>query len=72
LYFLLAGFLHRIAYLKYGLALVLVFIGAKMIGEPWIHVPVDISLSVVVGILAIAVVASLLGKPHKGLVERKP
>lgn len=72
LYFLLAGVLHRIAYLKYGLALVLVFIGAKMIGEPWIHVPVDISLSVVVGILAIAVVASLLGKPHKGLAEGKP
>lgn len=65
LYFLLAGVLHRMAYLKYGLALVLVFIGAKMIVEPWVHVPVDISLSVVVGILAIAVVISLIAKPKR-------
>lgn len=71
LYFLLAGVLHRMAYLKYGLALVLMFIGGKMIAEPWVHVPVNISLAVVVGILAIAVVASLLAKPEKGLVKEK-
>ena len=60
LYFLLAGALGRLRYLTVGLALVLVFIGGKMIVEPWLHIPVHISLSVVVGILAVALVASLL------------
>jgi tellurite resistance protein TerC len=60
LYFLLAGVLDRLRYLDEGLALVLVFIGGQMIGEPWLHIPVDISLMVVGGVLLIALVASLL------------
>ena len=59
LYFLLAGVLDRLRYLDEGLAIVLVFIGGKMIGEPWAHIPVDISLVVVGGVLLIALVASL-------------
>jgi tellurite resistance protein TerC len=60
LYFLLAGVLGRIRYLTVGLSLVLVFIGGKMIAEPWLHIPVQISLVAVGGILAVAVAASLL------------
>ena len=60
LYFLLAGVLDRLRYLDEGLAIVLVFIGGKMIGEPWVHIPVDISLMVVTGVLLIALVASLV------------
>jgi len=60
LYFLLAGVLDRLRYLDEGLAIVLVFIGGKMIGEPWVHIPVDVSLLVVGGVLLIALVASLL------------
>jgi tellurite resistance protein TerC len=60
LYFLLAGALDRLRYLDEGLAIVLVFIGGKMIGEPWVHIPVDISLVVVGGVLLIALVASLV------------
>ena len=60
LYFLLAGVLGRMRYLTAGLSCVLVFIGGKMIVEPWFHVSVQISLSAVAGILLIAVVASLL------------
>jgi tellurite resistance protein TerC len=60
LYFLLAGVLDRLRYLDEGLAIVLVFIGGKMIGEPWVHIPVDISLLVVGGVLLIALVASLV------------
>jgi tellurite resistance protein TerC len=60
LYFLLAGVLGRMRYLTAGLSCVLVFIGGKMIVEPWFHVSVQISLSAVAGILLIAVAASLL------------
>jgi tellurite resistance protein TerC len=60
LYFLLAGVIDRLQYLDEGLALVLVFIGGKMIGEPWVHIPVGISLAVVAGVLMIALLASVL------------
>jgi tellurite resistance protein TerC len=60
IYFLLAGALRRLRYLTVGLSGVLVFIGAKMIAEPWIDVPVLISLGVVAGILLVALIASLL------------
>jgi tellurite resistance protein TerC len=60
LYFLLAGFLDRLRYLNEGLAFVLILIGAKMLAERWVHIPVQISLGVVAGILLISLVASLL------------
>ena len=62
LYFLLAGVLDKLAYLKVGLALVLVFVGAKMIVEPWLHISVGVSLAIVLGTLMVAVLASLLRK----------
>ncbi|HEY9421181.1 MAG TPA: TerC family protein [Thermoanaerobaculia bacterium] len=60
LYFLLAGLMHKFRYLGVGLALVLIFIGAKMLLHEWIHVPVQLSLGIVVAILAVAVVVSLI------------
>ncbi len=60
LYFLLASVLERLEYLKVGLALVLIFVGAKMIAEPWLHISVGLSLRIVVGMLVVAVVVSLL------------
>ena len=62
LYFLLAGVLDKLDYLKVGLALVLVFVGAKMILEPWLHISVGVSLAIVLGMLMVAVLASLLRK----------
>lgn len=59
LYFLLADIADRFHLLKYGLALVLCFIGLKMLLLPWIHIPVHISLSVVAVLIAGSVVASL-------------
>ena len=59
LYFLLADIADRFHLLKYGLALVLCFIGMKMLLLPWIHIPVHISLSVVALLIAGSVVASL-------------
>ena len=60
IYFLLAGILNRLRYLTVGLSLVLLFIGGKMIGEPWLHIPDHISLIIVAGILLLALLASFL------------
>src|SRR5207237_984791 len=60
LYFLLAGVIDRLRFLDEGLAVVLVFIGGKMIGERWRQIPVVVSLGVVGGVLLIALLASLL------------
>ncbi len=60
LYFLLAGAIQGLKYLGKGLSLVLIFIGIKMLGEGFFHVPIGISLTVVAGIIGIATTASLL------------
>ena len=59
LYFLLADMADRFHLLKYGLALVLVFVGGKMLVAPWFHMPVQWSLSIVGLILLISVILSL-------------
>ena len=60
LYFLLADVADRFHLLRYGLAMVLIFIGAKMLAMPWYHVPVPASLLVVAMLIGASVVASLL------------
>lgn len=77
LYFLLGGLLTRLVYLSKGLAVILVFIGAKMMVEeladnslPFInggqpvpgipHIPIWLSLSIILGVIAITAVLSLL------------
>lgn len=59
LYFLLADMADRFHLLKYGLAIVLVFIGGKMLAVPWFHIPIQWSLSIVGCIILISVVLSL-------------
>lgn len=63
LYFLLADMAERFHFLKYGLAMVLAFIGAKMLIAPWYHMPVQLSLGIVLTTLVVSVLASLLSKP---------
>jgi tellurite resistance protein TerC len=60
LYFLLAGIIHRFQYLKYGLAVILTFVGLKMVLTDVYKVPIHLSLGVVAAALLSAVVASLL------------
>ena len=52
--------IDRLRFLDEGLAVVLVFIGGKMIGEQWVHIPETVSLGVVGGVLLIALLASVL------------
>ena len=59
MFFLLAAVIERFYLLKYGLALILSFIGVKMLGERWFHVDILLSLGVVLGTLAASVAASL-------------
>jgi tellurite resistance protein TerC len=77
LYFLLGGLLKRLVYLSMGLAVILAFIGVKLVMEalhdnslPFInggehitavpHIPIWLSLSIILGVLVIATVASLM------------
>ncbi|MFG1777426.1 TerC family protein [Micromonospora sp. NPDC049051] len=81
LYFLLGGLLNRLIYLSYGLAVVLGFIGVKLVLEalagntlPFIndgenvawapHIPIWLSLTIIVGTLGVATVASLVKSSH--------
>ena len=59
LYFLLADMADRFHLLKYGLAIVLIFIGGKMLAAPWFHIPIQWSLSIVGAIILISVILSL-------------
>lgn len=56
MYFLLSGAAERFSMLKYGLAVILVFIGIKMLIVDFYHIPIAISLGVVFGILTITLV----------------
>lgn len=67
LYFLISDLLQYLRYLGYGLALVLIFIGVKMVSDPWFHISVLASLGVVGSILLLATLLSLWAGPRKDL-----
>jgi tellurite resistance protein TerC len=60
LYFLLAGVIHRFHFLKLGLAIVLVFVGLKMLIADIYKIPIGLSLGVIALVLIASVVASLM------------
>lgn len=70
MYFLLSGVLGRLRFLTPGLSAVLLFVGGKMILEPWLPIPIEASLGIVAGLLAMALAASLV-LPRKGGGERE-
>lgn len=71
LYFLLAGVMDRFHYLRIGLALVLVFVGSKMLITDVYKVPIAVSLTVVAALIGAAIAASLL-RPHPQSEAVKP
>jgi tellurite resistance protein TerC len=60
LYFLLAAVVDRFHLLKYGLAVILTLVGGKMLIERYVQIGIATSLGVILGILALSVIASLL------------
>jgi tellurite resistance protein TerC len=59
LFFVLAGMMDKFTYLKPGVAIILIFVGLKMITSRWVHLPTLASLAVIVFILTSAVLLSL-------------
>jgi tellurite resistance protein TerC len=62
LYFALSGVMQLFRYLKIGLAVILCFIGTKMLIEPWVHVPTSVSLGVIAAVLTMSILLSALIK----------
>jgi tellurite resistance protein TerC len=60
LYFLLANFIHMFSRLKYGLAIILAFIGFKMVIAPFFHISSPLSLAVVGSVLVLSILASII------------
>ena len=65
LYFALAGVVDLFVYLKYGVAIILFYVGVKMIISEWYHIPTEISLTVILVVLTGSVVLSLIFKKKK-------
>ncbi len=74
LYFVLAGAIGYFCYLKYGLALVLVFIGFKMLIVDWVPIPIGFSLVIVAGVILASIIWSLWAMQRRqtcGAVPRR-
>ena len=63
LYFLLSGMAGKFPYLKYGISVILFFVGVKMLLSHWWHVPIVASLGIIVGILTVSILASKFFPP---------
>jgi tellurite resistance protein TerC len=59
LYFLLADLHSRFLYLQTGLAVILAFVGVKMLIAEWYHIPTAVSLAVIAVVLAVSIIVSL-------------
>lgn len=70
LYFLLAGAMPYFRYLNVGLSSVLIFIGAKMLLEKWLHIPILVALGIVGGLLLLSVLASLVAVSREKRVKK--
>ena len=65
LYFVLANAIDNFRFLKYGLAVVLVFIGAKMLAEKWdVHISTMLALSIVASIILFSILLSMIMKKN--------
>ncbi len=72
MYFMLAGIINKFYLLKYGLAVVLIFVGLKMVWlNPWFdgHFPITWSLGFILATIALSVVASLIFPPDEAVAE---
>lgn len=65
LYFVLAGAAERFRYVQPGLALVLVFVGVKMVISDWVKIPVLVSLAVIVVLVGGSIAASVAGTARR-------
>lgn len=72
LYFVLSGAAERFKYVQPGLALVLVFVGVKMVISDWVKIPVLVSLAVIVLLIGGSIVASVLSTARQSREAHPP
>jgi predicted tellurium resistance membrane protein TerC len=74
MYFMLGGAVERFHLLRYGLAVVLVFVGVKMVAlDTWYggKFPIGLSLGIIAGVLTVTILLSLFfPKPHEAAEKR--
>jgi tellurite resistance protein TerC len=66
LYFALAGMIEIFHLLHYGLSVILIFIGVKMLASHYVPIPIGLALGVVCGVLLISIAGSLLFPKKSG------
>ncbi|MFZ0800093.1 MAG: TerC family protein [Terriglobales bacterium] len=65
MYFALAGMMDLFHYLHYGLSVVLIFVGLKMLGSHYVYIPTEWALAIVLSVLGASILASLLNPQKK-------
>ena len=65
LYFLLADMRERFVYMPHTISLLLIYVGIKMTISIWYHIPVPISLGIIIGVLTVGIVASIMQDRRK-------
>src|SRR5216683_4345226 len=71
-YFLLAGILPYFQYLDEGLAITVMFIGAKMLADPWVHISTGQSLAIVGVIIALSLLISVIRAKYQAKAAQLP
>jgi tellurite resistance protein TerC len=71
LYFALAGIVQLFVYLKYGVSIVLFYVGIKMLISGWYKIPTEISLAIIILCLAGSVILSLMARKKEPYTENK-
>ncbi|MDT8322022.1 MAG: TerC family protein, partial [Xanthomonadales bacterium] len=72
LYFVLAGYVDKFRYLKSALVFVLAYVGVKMMLSNHYHIPGEVSLGVILGILAVGIFASIKGAAKDPVSLKSP
>ena len=67
LFFILAGMLDKFEYLKPGVAGILIFVGLKMVLAKWVHLPILLSLAIILGTLTVAILLSIRKSKREAL-----
>jgi tellurite resistance protein TerC len=68
MYFALAGMMDLFHYLHYGLSVVLIFVGLKMLVSHYVYIPTEWVLAIVLFVLAASILASLVNPQKEKLV----
>lgn len=71
LYFVLAGIIDMFSYLKYGVGLILAYVGVKMIVSDWYKIPTEWSLGIIIATLTISIILSIIKNKQTAKLSAK-